>query len=288
MAMCGLNEARGMDVYMDIETLIIQITRNCTLYCEHCCRGDKQVINMSTTTIDNILKDVKCIKRLFLTGGEPFIAIEALERLTEVVKENKIQINQIGIIINGTILSSRHLKVLKELSQIATLDIRVSSDIFHMLELERLGLMEKRNSNIALLREYFTVLDYSQDDGCRLMNNRSIFTIGLYDKGRAKTLSEERLEEINQMIPNPYIVSENFYVTHVRTYVDGNTVHGTLYVDVNGNLVLQSAEEFEAEDEEAREAGININNMSIYDASRAFQEYYDRKHYEKLDRLLRR
>ena len=44
---------------MKLEKLYLEVTRMCTLECEHCLRGDRENKYMSTKTIENILKDVK-------------------------------------------------------------------------------------------------------------------------------------------------------------------------------------------------------------------------------------
>ena len=65
---------------MNIETLNLEITRRCTLECEHCFRGDSQNSNISEETLKNIFNNVKKIDRLVITGGEPLIAVNELEK----------------------------------------------------------------------------------------------------------------------------------------------------------------------------------------------------------------
>lgn len=44
---------------MNIEKLNLEITRRCTLECEHCFRGDSQNSNISEGTLKNIFSNVK-------------------------------------------------------------------------------------------------------------------------------------------------------------------------------------------------------------------------------------
>lgn len=264
---------------MDIEYLTIEITRNCTLFCEHCCRGDKEAVNMDELTIDNIFKDVKHVSRLLITGGEPLIAIDALERLVEIIKEKGVVIDRLDMIINGTVLSSRHLKVLKELSQLVNLDLRVSANIFHMLEIKRLGFMEMWKKNVAILKELFNIIEYSRDD-CRDESDTYASSKGIENFGRAKNITEERLAEINKMVPLKYIKLPYRNTFHPYTYADNNKVFGTICVDVYGNLVFMDSEEYKLEDEDALKIGININRMSLMDAVTKFSEYYHKTRIE--------
>ena len=58
---------RGMN--MHLENLFLEVTRNCTLECEHCLRGDRQRVNMDNSVLESVFKDVKKVDRLLLTGG---------------------------------------------------------------------------------------------------------------------------------------------------------------------------------------------------------------------------
>ena len=71
---------------MRIETLYLEVTRMCTLECEHCVRGDRENKFMSSETINNALKDVKEIGLLFFEGGEPLLAIDQILETIEIIK----------------------------------------------------------------------------------------------------------------------------------------------------------------------------------------------------------
>lgn len=140
---------------MYIEQLHLGITRNCTLECEHCLRGNRQHINMNPVILDKIFDSVKEIKSLLLTGGEPLIAIEVLEHLAEIIKTKDIKINKIYIVTNGTVLGPRIINVLKELNSFSKLDLKVSNDIFHQTELINKNLLDIRNENYEKLKLRF-------------------------------------------------------------------------------------------------------------------------------------
>ena len=69
-----------MEDKLVINELLLEITRNCTLECEHCLKGDCQKFNIDDNTLNNVFKDIKSIKTLVLTGGEPLLAPNAIIR----------------------------------------------------------------------------------------------------------------------------------------------------------------------------------------------------------------
>ena len=133
---------------MHVETLHLEVTRNCTLECEHCLRGDRQTINMNPIVLDKIFEEVKKIDFLLLTGGEPLLADEVIERLKETIETKRIRINKLYIISNGTVLTEKVLNAIKEITKHTYTIIDISVNIFHELELKRLGLTSIRDKNL--------------------------------------------------------------------------------------------------------------------------------------------
>ena len=148
---------------MHIEQLHLEVTRRCTLECEHCFRGDSQNINIKAETLKNVFSNVDKIDKLLITGGEPFLAINELEEMIDLIKKYNVKIEKINIVTNGTVLSSKVLKVLKSLSQISDLELSISFDIFHLLQLEKKNLKEKRDKNVEFLKENFNTKEFGDE-----------------------------------------------------------------------------------------------------------------------------
>lgn len=255
---------------MVIEELQIEMTRNCTLSCEHCLRGEKECKNIENGTLDNIFKDVTTVNNLILTGGEPLIAVEQLEYLINIINNRNIHVGYIQIITNGTIMSARVLRILKGLREICRLGLGVSSDIFHMLELDRLGLRALRDKNLQILKELFDVIEY----GKSFENGEKTF---LSYCGRAETLTKERLAEINQNEGCNYVLTEGVRtMIQPETKIWGSWVFGYLPVDINGNIVSYG-QSFNEEDIEANEINTNINQVGFRGAVRNFVDYLAEK-----------
>lgn len=267
---------------MWLEKLMIEITRNCNLICEHCCRGEKEIINMSIETMDNLFKDIEFVDELLLSGGEPFIAINQIEHLAFLMETGAVKIKRLAIITNATVFCSRTLKVLKRLKSLTILDLRLSDDIFHKFELERLGLLEKRNENIKTLKSLFGLKTHTTTDP---KEHRSMGR-GLMAAGRAKNITQERLDEINAMLPFNYMISVNFGPTEIPLKIVDNRVKNTVYIDVHGYIVSTESAEFNMEDEEASISNINVNDLPLMEVVLVYSEYYGEKRKKRYERFL--
>lgn len=171
-----------------IENLYLEITRNCTLQCKHCYKGERRPINMPLDIIDKVFNEVGEIEYLLLTGGEVLMCENELERVLFNIRNNGIKVNYISIITNGTVLNLNIIKILKELSLYTNLQIYISADKFHMMEIERAGLMEKRNRNVEILKSLFDAKEWSYEEKDDLAIDKI---------GNAETLTLEDLERVN-------------------------------------------------------------------------------------------
>lgn len=245
---------------MYVERLHLEVTRNCTLNCEHCFRGDKEIVNMDPALLDYIFKDVKRVDKLLLTGGEPLLAIAVIERLIEILKTKTVEIGSVEIITNGTVFSGRILKALLQLSTLSSLDFRVSYDIFHELELERLNLKDKRDRNVEMMKEHLKVVEYGKD-------MFDFIRRGLIAKGRATALSPERLQEINNLVYAKFHVMEDYGNSEPAPeylyWMD--RVNGAISVDVLGRLV-EYGSSFKEEDIFSEENNLDIKIIGFRDA----------------------
>ncbi|MBR4262553.1 MAG: radical SAM protein [Bacilli bacterium] len=230
---------------MILDNLYLEITRDCTIECEHCLRGEKEHKNMSVTTLENVLKNIKKIGTLLLSGGEPLINIQLLEALPHLIEKYNIDVNRIGIITNGTVYSERHVDALNGLKGCCNeLDFVLSSDLFHRLEWQRLGVEELVERNFDRYNESVGIRKYLSND----INQ----CVVLFRKGRALKISSERLAEIKRK----HHIEYKFGVEEQERVIRfGNMVEGKLYINVDGYLVNYNLS-FKEEDRV-------INNYSI-------------------------
>ncbi len=253
---------------MHLEELHLEVTRNCTLECEHCLRGDRERINMSSSVLDEIVKDGLVVDRLLLTGGEPLLAIQILEYLVELLASKRISVKRLVMITNGTIMSPRVLNVLYKLEDYTIMTLKLSTDIFHELQLHEKGLYEKREVNLAQFKneDFYDFSEYGKED-------KKYIHHMLTNKGRTKTMSDLRMAEIGNMLGITYL--RDATETIQNAYIENGRVYGTITVDVYGNVVDKGLS-FKEEDDFAYEHGLNVMDMPFCDAIVAYLSYNEK------------
>ena len=236
---------------MKARNVYLELTRNCTLECEHCLRGNKEVKNMNINTLEKILKDFTKINCLLLSGGEPLLNRECLEYLPIIIQKYQIEVGTIGIITNGTICTTEHIKALQQLQRYCEdFEFVISCDLFHRLEWKRLHIEDRVEENYKRYQEYLPVRKYQEND----LYHR----VTIWKKGRAQEISEERFKELYKRYYVEYQIREE---EENSIIIDGDTIKGKIYFDVNGNMRDYSAS-FQEEDELSQERyNIHIHTL---------------------------
>lgn len=251
---------------MKVEKLHLELTRMCTIECEHCLRGERRNEFMSIETIDNIFSNVSEVEFLLLTGGEPLLALKQIKELLNIINKKNIKIDKILLVTNCTVLNNDIITTLNELSNDSDFYLRLSYDMFHYIELNRLNLLDKRNENAEVLKEKFNALEYSDYTKSEKRSKEKIYAIG-----KAANLTLKRLDEINVMGNTNYdfnfteIIPDSFpdYTFYVE---EDNELYGVVTIDVNGNVVSYSIP-FDEEDREAKVYDSNVNKHGLLKAS---------------------
>lgn len=63
---------------INVDHLVLEVTRQCNMRCAHCLRGDAQCVDMPNKIIDKVLDSVSEIYSVTFTGGEPSLNIDAI------------------------------------------------------------------------------------------------------------------------------------------------------------------------------------------------------------------
>ena len=237
---------------MKIDKMYLEVTRNCTLECEHCLRGNKEIKDMDLLTLENSLKDVREINTLLLTGGEPLLNIKILTELPRIIEKYNIAIHNISIITNGTVASINHVNALRAISKKCdSFDLILSSDLFHRLEWTRLNIKERVERNYNLYQEFFPMRKF--------LDNDSFHSIVLLASGRAKSLSTERLKELEKK----YYIKYKFMTEEEQNLIrkSGDSIYGKLYINVHGNVTPYDVS-FTDEDD-CYNTELNVNYKSL-------------------------
>jgi hypothetical protein len=86
---------------MQINELVIEITRRCNIKCRHCLRGNAQRKDITEETIDKILEGVDYISTITFSGGEPGLNVPAIRYFTKAIKARGIELGGFYVITNG-------------------------------------------------------------------------------------------------------------------------------------------------------------------------------------------
>lgn len=97
--------------------IIIEVTRECNLYCEHCLRGEPQNKSIQEDHIRSLFDAVKEINVLTLTGGEPALYPEKIQMIADVAREMEVDVRNFYLATNGTIANDGFLKAIMEIGR---------------------------------------------------------------------------------------------------------------------------------------------------------------------------
>lgn len=255
---------------MYFEKLYLELTRECTMKCEHCLRGDREHKYMSLETLDNLFKEINHIETLLLSGGEPLLHLDAFSQISELIDKYEIEVDTICIITNGTVVSPRHIKTLLELkNRCSEFKFFLSSDLFHRLEWKRIGVLEKVEENYQLYKYYLSMRKF--------LDNDSYNSVKIQKKGRAKGITKERIEELSRK-NNVHYKFDLVEEANPLYYNDGN-VFGKICIDVAGNVVPFN-KSFQEEDLFAS-TKYNVNKAPISSFIAEYVEENTPKKYKK-------
>ena len=219
---------------LNIRTVLLELTRECNLSCKHCFRGESENVYMNPDLIDKVFKNTARINTLLLTGGEPFLAINQLKRLRNIIMNDRTNVGEVIVVTNGTILTDEIIDIFKDIKTRADFEIRISTDIFHDLELEKNNLKKKKTENIKKLYKTFNISIELPEDKLYVIDRI----------GRAASLTQEDLDYINKIDKRvKYVFGSDRRLEQYRTNYplpvlleDDYVVDGSLNIDVYGNI----------------------------------------------------
>jgi len=132
-------EGKEMDK-VNIDSLVIEVTRKCQLQCSHCLRGDAEAIDIKPEYIDLLLSKVGYISSVTFTGGEPSLNVGAIDYFIQQVEHHQVTVGNFYIATNAVTVSDEFLLAImrlwllcdeNEISQVA-----ISNDGYHADEIE--------------------------------------------------------------------------------------------------------------------------------------------------------
>ena len=84
---------------MELENLVVEITRQCNLSCEHCLRGDSENLDIDLKYIETLFNKIDYISILTISGGEPSLKGKQISQIVELAKQYDVDIGNFYIIL---------------------------------------------------------------------------------------------------------------------------------------------------------------------------------------------
>jgi len=123
---------------MKIGNLIVEVTRKCNIYCDHCLRGEPMNVNMKKEYIDSLLNQVDSIGSVCFSGGEPTLNLSIMEYFLDQCKDRRIDIGSFYIVTNGKNVAVNFVSFLLKLYSYCddkeSCSVQVSNDYYHKIE----------------------------------------------------------------------------------------------------------------------------------------------------------
>ena len=208
---------------MNVNGLVIEVTRKCNQTCEHCLRGDSQNLDMDITYVDSLFSQVEYVGTVTLSGGEPSLVPDTLLATLNSAKSHDVAIGNFYI-ATGTKSPNFKRFVLACLEWYLYCDsneitaINWSNDSYHDLNLENVQLLTALKFASP---KYETESKYS-------------YNPKVLDEGRASEngigdgIVDEEILDIDE---------------------DGNVAEGTLYLNCFGMVILGCNWSYESQNE---------------------------------------
>ena len=141
---------------MNIQNLIVEVTRKCNMQCQHCLRGDAINLNIKHEYITSLLEQVETIYNVTFSGGEPSLNVKTLEFFLSEAERLNVRIGSFYIVTNGLNVGGDFaifcLKMFSYCYDKDSCSVQISNDNFHRNEgdyntelLNGLSFFSKRN-----------------------------------------------------------------------------------------------------------------------------------------------
>lgn len=86
---------------IQLQSLVIETTRECNMCCAHCLRGEQQDLTMPNDILEKTFRDITYLSELTFSGGEPSLAPEVLTKTLDICKREDICVESFYVATNG-------------------------------------------------------------------------------------------------------------------------------------------------------------------------------------------
>lgn len=212
-----------MELY--INNLIIETTRKCNMKCKHCLRGASQRISMQLDYINRIFGAIDTIDCITPTGGEPTLAMDVLNHITQCIRYTNCEVNNFYMVTNGKSLRvSAVAKWIYDMSLVCSSNelssVNFSFDKFHKWDLTNPQQNKQFRNYVNLKEELMYKYDLCDNCGGGFVNKHSDETWNydfLIKEGRAEDMGTRENNpvpfDVEETDNNIFIAENELYLT---------------------------------------------------------------------------
>lgn len=246
-----------MDIH--VQDLTIEVTRRCNMHCEHCLRGDAQNCNMNIRYVEALFSKVKYISTLTLTGGEPSLATNVIEKIIDCAHVYNVEIGNFYIATNGKRITPKFVRVVERLYCFCNENemscVHISNDEFHHYE----GGHEETNGFYQLMNLPYASMKWEQDKSGYLPDRNIVNDVYYY---QGALVDEGRTNENGLAYRGRIVTPDKFMLDNFDTSF--GICDGVLYLNCKGWLIAGCDFSFDRQDDPEFDGRIcHVNDFSI-------------------------
>lgn len=242
---------------INIDSMVIEVTRRCNMTCAHCLRGEPQKKDISDSILDTFFSKVGkgYISNLTITGGEPSLVPDRINAIVDAAERHGTSIGAFYIVTNGKQVSDAFLLAVMRLYCICgdkeSCGLQYSNDVYH-------------NSITAQNRDKLEVFRFTSPRNTKEYTPRQ----GEYEinEGRAKRNNIGVREE--KGINPEYFELDNYIDTEDESIRSEMTV----YLNCKGNIVCGCDWSYRSQDRKSNVV-CHVDNFSITEVYAYLMEF---------------
>lgn len=248
-------------VKLPYTNLMLEVTRKCNLKCKHCMRGDAQNIDMSDEILEKVFEQTEQVYHLSLTGGEPFLAPQVIEKMVDIIIEKKLHLWRCTTVDNGTILDELGIRSVNALNRLGEyiynsvwnektrndpdektpVSISISNSIFHKNDIQKAVDFYRSYAN-----KYISINDQGEwNTGLKDKRGNVIKNKDMKGNGKNWIKKEGRAKDFD----NAKYITDTY---SVKFWISDDEIKASVVSDIqvcaNGNVVLAEPLSFETMD----------------------------------------
>ena len=227
---------------LDVNELMIEVTRRCNMRCGHCLRGESRKEDLDISLLENFLDAVASIGCIIFGGGEPSLVPDIMIDILRLIKKKSIPVYRFYIVTNGKKVSKAFLNAIMQWYEYVEDDcyddmpamLALSQDKFHE------PIPEKNRKKLRMFSFF------SEDE-----HNIDFDKIPVQNLGRARSLTAQKKRDPRCSLN-----------VHAERYDDKINISDIISFTVDGYIVPDCDYEYE---EVKNIAIVNIKERSWFD-----------------------